>query len=211
MILEPLSLLDSPTVRVFRAQAGDALRIAAFYLGLSPESRYQRFFSHRPRYTPEELHRLSHPDPLHELCLLAVAGEGDDAIVVGDLRCVRNEATGLASQNESENAEAEIALVVADAWRHQGIGRLLLCSLMAQARLDGYTSLQAYVASTNAGMLKLIREFNFHFEPLNHHGTMRVLRRTLAQSWNDAAWQLANAPCRGVTANAADAKTASIA
>jgi acetyltransferase len=207
MILEPGQLPDPPTVRVVRARAGDAARIAAFYLGLSPDSRYQRFFSHRPRYMPEELYCLAHPDPLHELCLLAVAGEGADAVVVGDLRCVRSDTpAGLASENE-----AEIALVVADGWRRQGVGRQLLCSLVAQARLDGYTSLYAYVAATNAGMPKLVREFNFNFEPLGYGGGMRILRRTLNQSWNDAAWQLANSPCRGAGRSVAGNTVAAVA
>src|ERR1019366_5916161 len=48
---EPSQLFHTPAVRIVRAQAGDAERLANFYLGLSLVSRYQRFFSHRPRYT----------------------------------------------------------------------------------------------------------------------------------------------------------------
>jgi acetyltransferase len=203
MNLEPWQLQARTTVRVVRAQAGDAELIANFYLGLSVESRYQRFFSHHPRYTPEELALLSHPDAEHGFALIAIAGEGADAVVVGDLRCVTGEAG---------DKEAEIAIVVADGWRRRGIGRLLLCGLIAYARATGYTGLQAYVASTNTGMLKLIREFGFHFEPLAGGGAMRVLRKALAHSWNDAAWQAAQPGCPGFVAvtNYSDAAISSL-
>jgi acetyltransferase len=191
MNLEPSQLQGKTAVRVVRAQAGDAGLIEDFYLGLSLESRYQRFFSHHPRYTPVELAELSHPDAEHGFALIAIAGEGADAVVVGDLRCVTGEAG---------DKEAEIAIVVADAWRRRGIGRLLLCGLIAYARAQGYTGLQAYVASTNNGMLKLIREFGFHFDPLAGGGAMRVLRKALAHGWNDSAWQAAQPGCPGFIA-----------
>jgi acetyltransferase len=184
-------------VRVVRAEAGDAARIERFYLDLSEESRYQRIFSYHPRYTQEELQRLSHPDLANEICLIALAGDGEDAVVVGDLRCVRAQGEG----RETDNA-AEIAVVVADAWRRVGIGRLLLCHLVGLARREGYSSLFAYVASTNAGMLKLIREFQFWHEPLAGGANMRVLRRNLAPPWDDAAWQ-SQAPGRNIESRAA--------
>jgi GNAT superfamily N-acetyltransferase len=187
------SLATNPLdkVRVVRAQAGDAARIEQFYLDLSEDSRYERFFSHHPRYTQEELQRLSHPDPLNEICLIALAGDGEDAVEVGDLRCVRVPGEG------GMDKQGEIALVVADAWRRLGIGRLLLCHLVSFARRGGYSSLLAYVASTNAGMLKLIREFQFWHEPLAGGASMRVLRRNLAPAWDDAAWQ-AQTPCSSI-------------
>jgi acetyltransferase len=188
MQTEAMKSLDA--VRVVRAQAADAARIERFYLDLSEESRYQRFFSHHPRYTQEELQHLSHPDLLSEICLIALVGEGEDAVVVGDLRCVRIQGEG-----RGMGKQGEIALVVADAWRRLGVGRLLLCHLVSLARREGYSSLLAYVASTNAGMLKLIREFRFWHEPLAGGATMRVLRSNLAPAWDDAAWQ-APAPCR---------------
>jgi acetyltransferase len=182
--------LDS--VRVVRAQAGDAGHIEQFYLDLSEESRYQRFFSHHPRYTQEELQGLSHPDALNEICLIAIAGEGEAAVVVGDLRCVR-----VLHEGRETGQAGEIALVVADAWRRLGIGRLLLCHLISLARESEFSSLFAYVASTNAGMLKLIREFEFRHEALSGGANMRVLRRVLAPAWQ------AQAPCRNVETRAA--------
>jgi acetyltransferase len=203
---ESSQLIDTPAVRVVRAQAGDAGRIRQFYLGLSAESRYQRFFSHHPRYIPEELDRLSHPDPAHELCLIAVAGEGEDAVVVGDLRCAHVQ--GDVGPGRAGEKDGEIALVVADAWRRRGIGRLLICQLVAYARREAYTGLLAYVDSSNTGMLKLIREFSFGAEPLAGGASMRVLRRTLAPAWNDSAWQLAQPRCRGFDPVLADMNAA---
>jgi hypothetical protein len=47
------------------------------------------------------------------------------------------------------------------------------------ARQARYASLFAYVGSTNAAMLNLIRQFEFHAQPLPGAG-MRLLRRDLA-------------------------------
>jgi acetyltransferase len=196
------ALRSLDTVRVVRAHAEDAARIEKFYLDLSEESRYQRFFSHHPRYTQEELQHLSHPDLANEICLIAVVGEGEDAIVVGDLRCVR-----IQGEAPGTDKQGEIALVVADSWRRLGIGRLLLCHLVNLTRRESYSSLLAYVASTNAGMLKLIREFEFWHEPLAGGANMRVLRRNLATAWDDAAWQ-AKAPCRNVESRVAQSAAA---
>jgi GNAT superfamily N-acetyltransferase len=207
MNLKP-SQFETPAVRIVRAQAGDAGRIERFYLGLSAESRYLRFFSHHPRYTPEEIGRLSHPDPMDEICLIAVAGEGDDAVVVGDLRCVhirRDAGSGSTSEKDGE-----IALVVADEWRRRGIARLLLCRLIAYARREAYTGLVAYVASSNTGMLKLIREFSFGQESLAGGAAMRVLRRALTPSWDDSAWQIAQPRCRGFASVLVDISAADV-
>jgi hypothetical protein len=45
-------------------------------------------------------------------------------------------------------------------------------------------------------MLKLLHEFDFHFEPLPGSANMRVLRRALARGWDDAGWQTAQPQCR---------------
>jgi GNAT superfamily N-acetyltransferase len=190
--MQSVAVRTLDAVRVVRAQQADADRIEQFYLGLSGESRYQRFFSHHPRYTREELQHLAHPDLANEICLIAVIGKGEDAVVVGDLRCVRVPGDG-----READKQGEIALVVADAWRRLGVGRLLLCHLVSYARGERYSSLFAYVASTNAGMLKLIREFQFWHEPLAGGANMRVLRRNVAAAWDDAAWQ-ASAPCKNI-------------
>lgn len=206
MKFEPTQLLETPAIRVARADAHDAERIANFYLGLSLDSRYERFFSPRLGYTPEELARLSHPDLEHEICLIAVVGEGDNAIVVGDLRCVAID-PGAVRAGAPEK-EGEIALVVADEWRRRGIGRLLLCSLIAHARVDNFTGMLAYVSSTNTGMQNLIREFDFHVEPLAGDASMRLLKRPLAQAWGDTAWLMAQPRCRGFILGATGAGAA---
>jgi acetyltransferase len=167
-------LQPPPAVRVIRARAGDALLIADFYPGLSLDTRYERFFSHKPQFTPEELQRLSMPNPLTEVCVIALAVESDREIVVGEARCVvtRDSAAG-------REAEGEIAIVMADGWRRRGIGRRLLCALVAAARTNWYTGLLAYVAATNTGMLTLIRDFDFRSQPLAG-ATLRLVRKDLA-------------------------------
>lgn len=176
MDLDASHLFSGPAVRVVRARPADAGRIGNFYLGLSRESRYERFFSHRPEFAQEELHRLSHPDPSSELCMIALAGEPGDEIVVGDARCVAGN-----SEAGPAISDGEIALVVADDWRRRGVGRALMCGLIAAARHERYDGLTAYITATNAGMLTLIREFNFRAVADGSGATVRLLRKEMRQ------------------------------
>jgi acetyltransferase len=144
---------------------------------LSAETRYERFFSHRPAFEPAELQRLAHPELAGELCLIALAGEEGDEIAVGEVRLV--------STHEGAGREGEIALVVADDWRRMGISRKLLCGLLAAARRAGYTGAQAYITSSNTGMLSLIRQFDFRFQPLAGGATMRLVHKDLTVTSTD--------------------------
>jgi acetyltransferase len=181
--------LTAAPVRTRIARPVDAPLIARFYESLSLEARYERFFSHKPQFSGLELQCLSHPDPAQEICVIALTAGGlmrdDDRssggeIVVGDARLVANAEPG------GTTAEGEIALVVADAWRRHGIGRQLLCGLVAAARAQRYSAMFAYVASVNAGMLTLIHEFSFRATPLAGGASLRLMRKELADASVDA-------------------------
>ncbi len=50
-----------------------------------------------------------------------------------------------------------MAIAVADAWQHRGLGRNLLSEAMAWAGQHGVTELRASIRSSNGAMLGLVR------------------------------------------------------
>ena len=56
---------------------------------------------------------------------------------------------------------AEFALVVADEWRHRGIGFRILHGLIADAKAKGLTEMSGEVLSTNEPMLHMMRRLGF--------------------------------------------------
>jgi acetyltransferase len=180
MNLDRIGLNEAPALRIAQVTGRDARHaviIEEFYRGLSAQTRYERFFSHRPEFGPAELERLAHPERAGELCLVALAGEEGEEIAVGEVRLVPT--------HEGTGREGEIALVVADDWRRLGVGRKLLCGLLAAARRAGYTGAQAYITSSNTGMLSLVRQFDFRFQPLAGGATMRLVHKDLTVTATD--------------------------
>src|SRR6185295_14674650 len=115
----------------------DASLLTRFFDGLSERSRYQRFMQHLRTLPPAMLARLTNLDFQRELVLV-----GRYAPSVDD-------------------ANAEFALTVADAWQAKGIGRVLLERLCARARHAGYAALYGRVLDENKEMLELAARLGF--------------------------------------------------
>jgi acetyltransferase len=75
--------------------------------------------------------------------------------------------------------EAEIALVVEDAWQHRGLGTILLSALLDHAESRGITRFLAYVLADNRRMLGLIGRLGLMTERSLDQGvvTLRFTRR----------------------------------
>ena len=58
-------------------------------------------------------------------------------------------------------ADAELALVVSDAFQHQGIGSRLMQQLIQVARQEDMVRLIAYLRADNRGMKRLCERFGF--------------------------------------------------
>jgi GNAT superfamily N-acetyltransferase len=70
----------------------------------------------------------------------------------------------------SEEAKAELAIVVEDAYQNRGLGRLLLARLAAYARAHGITAFAATVLSQNTRVFHLITRSGL---PAERHSRMR--------------------------------------
>ncbi len=134
------------TMRRTNEQDRGALR--AMVDGLSRESRYFRFLT-GGRVVDEVVDALASPAP-GSMALVVVApdAQGTPAIVASAEYVV----TGRV---------AEFAVVVADGWQGQGLGRRLITRLRDHARAAGLRAMRGDVLSENRRMLAILRGLGF--------------------------------------------------
>lgn len=134
------------TLRRTRDQDGAALR--AMVDGLSRESRYFRFLT-GGRVVDEIVAGLAAPgDDGVALVVVARGDDGDPAIVASAEYVVSGQI-------------AEFAVVVADGWQGQGLGRRLIARLCELARAAGLHGLRGDVLSENRRMLSILHGLGF--------------------------------------------------
>jgi GNAT superfamily N-acetyltransferase len=121
----------------------DAERISKFICDLSPDSRYLRFFA-------------SVAPPSSGLLRVLSGGTGADILLVTDGNGAVV-AHGMAADTPvSGGLASNVGLVVADQWQRQGLGRLLLSTLIGRASRRGVDSLVMDVLPVNDRMLGMI-------------------------------------------------------
>ena len=125
-------------------QPGDAVRVQEFVRGLSPRSRFERFFAPVAELSPAQLFRITSSPGLS---LAAVVGNG--AII------------GLAEYVRVRHDEAEFAVVVADDWQGQGLGEQLLKALLKHAGRAGVERVAGVTHLDNRPMRALARKLGF--------------------------------------------------
>lgn len=129
----------------------DAGVLQAYVRGLSPESRYNRFFGALYELPPAELDRVLHLDQKYQLALLAETHIGGAPVVIGEARFALT----------PNRLEGEFALSIADDWRGKGLGTLLMADIECRARSFGTRYLVGDVLRSNARMKALARKMGF--------------------------------------------------
>jgi GNAT superfamily N-acetyltransferase len=120
----------------------DAERLRQMFSRVSPESIYRRFHVPYPDVPERTLALMSGVEDQHDKeSLVAVAG-GE---IVGHAMYARL----------GDGGEAEMAIIVEDAWQSKGVGKLLLSELAERARLRGVESFTGEVLGENRRMLGL--------------------------------------------------------
>ncbi|AZG16669.1 GNAT family N-acetyltransferase [Cupriavidus pauculus] len=136
------------TVRPVRPADRDALR--AFVDSLSRESRYYRFLT-GGRVADETIQGFVGHRPGRDVAMAvtAPAASGEETIV--------------ANAEYVVNADdvAELAVVVADDWQGQGLGRRLIQRLQQVARAGRLRGMRGDVLSENRRMLAIMRDCGF--------------------------------------------------
>jgi len=142
-------------------QPGDAARVQQFVRSLSPQSRYERFFTPLTELSPAQLFRITASPGLS---LAAVVG---DTII------------GLAEYVRVRRDEAEFAVVVADDWQGQGLGEQLLKALLEHAGRAGVGRVAGITHLNNRPMRALARKLGFAIQGDEDPDLLR-LERALA-------------------------------
>ena len=100
------------------------------------------------------LARFTQVDYDRELALVALPREPQGGVGEDFVAVARYVLAG-------DDALAEFAIVVADAWQHRGVGRALMQRLMDVARANGVTRLEGAVLRANASMLRFATSLGF--------------------------------------------------
>ena len=133
-------------IEVRPIEQADAEELAAAYLRLSPDSKYQRFFALKPRLTGADLRYLTEIDGDDHVALVATpAGEHAPIIAVG--RYVRL---------PDDLQTAEFAITVGDPYQREGIATVLVEQLADIAGAHGIKHATATMLGTNLGAHKLM-------------------------------------------------------
>jgi GNAT superfamily N-acetyltransferase len=129
----------------------DVARLAYAFAHADLDTLRRRFFTAAPPADRQHLEYLATVDYQRRLALLATDRDGT-SIGIG-----RYEA-GTATD---ETGVAEVAIVVAPAWRRRGVGSALLCALEAPAARHGFASLAALYLPSNRAVEALLRSLGY--------------------------------------------------
>lgn len=145
-----------------RADRTDGESVGRFLVGLSPKSRYRRFFSPIHYVTPTLIQDMVTTAAGRHV-LLALDGE----TVVGHVIAVAHDSMAV-----------DVGIVVADAYRFRGIGSSLVHELTSALTAVGYREVRCEVLSENQFVLAWLRRLlpdlrlERSGETLTVHGTL---------------------------------------
>lgn len=142
---EVLTLEDGARVTLRALRRDDVDLLVAGFALLSAETRRQRFHSAKNALTEAELIRLTDCDGIDQYAIIALDAGGAG---VGVARWARD---------ADKPAQAELGIVVSDAWQGRGIGGALLRRIVDAAAERGIERLVAVVLPDNARMKTLLR------------------------------------------------------
>ncbi len=145
------TLTGGPTVYIRPIRRDDVERERQFVDGLSAQSRYNRFLAGVSHLTQGELESFCDVDQHRNMAFVALDQSGSEDIQVGVARYVAN----------GEQANAEIAVTIADDWQGKGLDDVLLQHLIDFARDNAVESLYSIELASNTAMRALARRFGF--------------------------------------------------
>jgi GNAT superfamily N-acetyltransferase len=137
-----------PGIRIRRIRRDDLASLEHFYASLSADSLDARFHGATRGIGDRTARSFCGPDHLHREGLVAVTSRrpGSD-LIVGHLCLEPIDGT----------VDLEMAVAVADAWQHRGIGRALLAAAIDWAAAHGVARLRATVRWSNPAIIALLR------------------------------------------------------
>ena len=143
----------------------DAPAHAAFIGRLSPQAIRYRFFQPRSGFIRLELAQATQIDYAREMAFIATSENSEgQAETLGVVR----------AWIDSDNVGAEFAIIVDDACRGEGLGRLLLAKMIDYARRRGILVLRGTLLRDNKPMLRLATRLGFGTRLSVEDGTIEL-------------------------------------
>ncbi len=137
------------SIRPIRPEDANALQ--EFVRGLSPRTKYYRYFSAVSELTQRLLARYTQIDYGRELTLVATVRRDGQARMLGEANYAAL----------PDGKTCEFAIMIADETAGQGLGSRLMRCLMEAARQQGYTEIRGQVLGDNEPMLALMETLDF--------------------------------------------------
>jgi GNAT superfamily N-acetyltransferase len=155
-----VELAGGATVTIRAIEPADAFALLRMFDRLSPESIYHRFFSPIPRPRRAALLHLAGLDhELHEALVAEV-----DREIVGVARY----------DGRRGERDAEVAVIVDDAWQDLGLGTQLLHHLARVGARRGLVAFRATVLGENRRALPFLRRLSPEADIRFHDGEYQV-------------------------------------
>lgn len=135
--------LDGNTyIRLRAVKPEDRESFATEFEALSEEARYCRCFAYRNTLKESELDMLCNVDGVNHVAVVALQlnNIGVEKQGIGGARFIRH---------HCDEASAEMAFLVTDAWQRRHIGRLMVTGLIEHARQAGIASLRCHLLPGN--------------------------------------------------------------
>jgi RimJ/RimL family protein N-acetyltransferase len=137
--------------RLRALRPGDETRLQEFFRSHTLDTIYERYGTLVATMTFERAHELVSVDQRRDCALAILSADGGQIHAVGRY-CLDRQGDG-----------AELAFVVRERERRQGLATLLLQQLTIIARARGLSRLWAQVTSHNVAMLGVLRRHGFNF------------------------------------------------
>lgn len=154
----------------------DAPLLEQLFYQLSPESRWRRFHMITDHLPPQEVSRRARElaavdNRTAAGAVVALAGEGDAAAIVGVVRLAR-------PFGQPDAPEAEAAIVVRDDYQGQGVGaELLRCMVLLARRMQVKTILAVFQADNDVA-IRLFRQLGLPHKLTTTHGAAKMYLET---------------------------------
>ena len=149
--LEHHTLPDGEKVTIRPVRPSDEPQLRQFFSMINARDLHRRFFSVRkPSYASKLLEAARGGAQI----ILANANAKDEILGIGELHPL------------VDLSSAEFAVIVRSDAQHQGIGWVLMNSLLAIARKKGFEVISGQVLRENSSMVQMCEELGFHSRPL---------------------------------------------
>jgi GNAT superfamily N-acetyltransferase len=143
--VSPHPIVADESVTIRPLHPADSALESEFVRNLSIETKHYPFLGGVNELSPAELKRLCDVDGRHCMAFVATVQRNGHETQIGVSRYAECPSDGV----------GEMAVTIADAWQHKGLGQLLVKRLITYAKTHGVKQLYSVELADNVAMQKL--------------------------------------------------------